>query len=318
MRLQLLSIFTNHFYFSKNLKQNRQVVDFILRQSEASLGLWTDSPFLNSFVIILAKFVINIGFASDVHKSLQRPRLLRLFFDYLQKSSDPEEQKLLMNFFSNLTFFRSLRVLILEQRIASVFEIQFKDLARACHKASRRAPPGHPQPLHPEYLEQTHYELTRSFNNRDPKHKSEFLLLKKKSILFKNEKQLFKSHLRDAPRYTPMDNGDVLYTTLLPKKSSLYSRGSDVKLKKNFVKVTPEIEQSGHSLDFLSNIALTNLALDFNTFNYYRRDFNMVTSLYVYDFLNPFGKVKAFENILNYLLHINHFKFVHSNSREPF
>jgi hypothetical protein len=106
-----------------------------------------------------------------------------------------------------------------------------------------------------------------------------------------------------------MENGNILYTTLLPKKGSFVCESQDVKLKKNFVKVTPEIQKNGISLNFLSNTALANLTLDFNTFNYFNEDFNMVTSLYVYDFLNPFGKMKVFENILNYLLHINHQKF---------
>ena len=56
------------------------------------------------------------------------------------------------------------------------------------------------------------------------------------------------------------------------------------------------------SLSFLSNAALVNLGLDFRAIEFSRTDFNLVSSLFVFDKLNSFGKMIIFENILLFLL----------------
>jgi hypothetical protein len=236
----------------------------------------------------------------------------------LQKTSDPEEQKLLMYFFSNLTFFKKLRLLILEHKFDSIFEIQFRDpsLAKIVQHDSCLSCPKN-EPLPPMFLQQTHYELISSLNNPKIQSKKQCSLRKKPSLNMHpyDASKFSKSEFKKNSIFgVQTDKYHLKYSHMNQKKVDFNTKPSSKKFKKSFVKLGPEIKKSEISLNFLSNIALANLTLDFNSFNFYKGNFNMVTSLFVYDYLNPFGKMKVFENLLNYLLHINHLNLNHNFS----
>ena len=256
--------------------------------------------------------MINIGFSNDFHYSLQRPKLLKLFSDYLQNTSNTKEQKLLMHFFSNLTFFKKLRILILEQKLDSIFEIQFRDpvLANMIKQHSKTPSQNYERNI-PIHLEKTHYELIGSPKKVKLKPRKQCTYEKKISVNAVHHEHI-KFCKSEFPKHSPLflvtENGFLMSTKLLPKNEIVNSNFN--KMHKNYVQLEPEIIKSEISLAFLSNIALANLTLDFNSFNYYHGELNMVTSLFVYDYLNPFGKMKIFENILNFLLHKKHLKII--------
>lgn len=308
MRLQLLSVFTNHFHLFKNPKQYRPVIDFLLAHTQESLPLWKNSPFENSFVILTVKLMINIGFSRHFHRILHNSCLIQFFYNYLKKKVNPEEQKLIMFFFSNMTFFRELRTVMLKSQFDSVFELEFQDpsLIRLVKHGSALSPQADSAPRMD--FQQTVCENMLSLQAVQARQGRQSTFSKKPTMSSRRREvaQFSKSERRkDSIPTGGFEDKTFVFTDHF-RRNRASMKPPPPKFEKNCVSFAREIQDDRISLKFLSHVALANLALDFNSFNFYRKDFNLVTSLYVFDHLNPFGKMKVFENLLNFLLHLYH------------